>query len=43
MSTATERQIVGLKSIHVGSVLVNGVSAPDAADGMKAFAKITQP
>jgi hypothetical protein len=43
MSTATERQIVGLKSIHVGSVLVNGVSAPDAADEMKAFAKITQP
>lgn len=43
MSTATERQLVGLKSIHVGSVLTDGVTATDAAEAMKAFTKITQP
>jgi hypothetical protein len=43
MSAATERQLVGLKSIHVGSVLTTGVTGTGAADAMKAFTAITQP
>lgn len=43
MSAATERQLVGLKSIHVGDVLTTGVTGDGAADAMKAFTRITQP
>lgn len=43
MSTVTERQIVGLKSIHVGDVLTNGVTGAGASDAMSKFTSITQP